>query len=378
VVRGSLLRPLLVDGGVAGLCVLAFWLPFRDQPGCPLPLHIALPVLLAAGLLVRSRVPVVSFWLVVVSTLTGAILGVTTDPFTAAAWTLCSVTAVRRERRLSSAVSVLLGVAIVALILAGAPDLPNMRYALLSVVLLTGGWRLGAALRQARTEAEHAARTENQRALMAERLHMAREIHDVVSHSLATIAVTAGVGARAGSDPERLRPKLLQIEQISRHALVDLRSVLGVVRDGDTAAERGPQPGVESLPDLIDRAGRAGVPAELVMRGVADVPPGIGLAIFRIAQVGLTNAIRYAVGKPCRVTVTGTGSEVRVDVVDGGDVALTSSVSSPASTYGGGYGLLGLRERVESLGGEFSAGPGADGGFAIRATIPLPPPRGPA
>ena len=92
-VRGGPVRAVLVDAGVAGLCVLAFWLPFRDQPTCPLPVHVALPVVLAAGLLLRSRQPVVAFWLVAGATLVGVSLGVTTDPFTAAAWTLCSVAA---------------------------------------------------------------------------------------------------------------------------------------------------------------------------------------------------------------------------------------------------------------------------------------------
>lgn len=367
------MRPVLVDAGVAGLCVLAFWLPFRNQPNCPLPLHIALPILLAVGLLFRSRQRVMSFWLVAGSTLVGVILGVTSDPFTAAAWTLCAVAAARRGPGLSSAVSVALGVAIVALMLVGGPDLPKTRFTLLSVLLLAGGWRLGTAIRQARTEAEHAARIENQRALIAERLHMAHEVHDVVSHSLATIAVTAGVGARVGSDPERLRPKLLQIEQISQHALTDLRSVLGVVRDGNAIAERGPQPGIESLPSLIDRATSAGVPAELVVSGADDIPPGVGLAVYRIVQEGLTNATRYAPGAPCMVTVTGTGSEVRVDVLDNGD---TTTALPPVSVHGGGYGLRGLRERVESLGGAFTAGPRGDGGFAIRVMIPLTAPPG--
>lgn len=366
------MRAVLVDAGVAGLCVLAFWLPFHDQPRCPFPVHVALPVILTVGLLLRSRLPVVSFWLVAVSTLLGTVLGVTSDPFTAAAWTLCSVAASRRGPRLSSAVSVLLGVAIVAGMVVGGPDVPKARSALLSVLLLAGAWRLGSAIRQARTDAEHAVRVENQRAVIAERLHMAREIHDVVSHSLATIAVTAGVGARIGSDPERLRPKLSQIEQISQHALADLRSVLGTVRDGDAAAERGPQPGVAALPSLIDRAVHAGVPAELVVRGVDSVPPGIGLVIYRIVQEGLTNATRHAPSAPCSVTVTGTDSDVRVDVAT--DVVSASSPSGVVNgvVNGGGYGLLGLRERVESLGGRFAAGHWTGGGFVIEATIPLP------
>jgi signal transduction histidine kinase len=108
------------------------------------------------------------------------------------------------------------------------------------------------------------------------------------------------------------------------------------------------------------------VPAEVTVTGADHLPPGVGLAVYRIVQEGLTNATRYAPGAPCRVTVTGTGSEVRVDVVDSG--------APGAVPEGGGYGLLGLRERVESLGGVFTAGPGGDGGFAIRATIPLPGP----
>jgi hypothetical protein len=131
-------RPVLVDAGVAALCVLVFWLPWHDQPHCPLPVHVTLPVALTAGLAVRSRQPVVSFWLVTASTLVGTVLGVTSDPFAAAAWTLCSVAAARRGPRVSSTVSVLLGISVVALVMVGGPDLPTTRSVLLSLLLLAG------------------------------------------------------------------------------------------------------------------------------------------------------------------------------------------------------------------------------------------------
>jgi signal transduction histidine kinase len=323
-------------------------------------------VLLAGGILLRSRLPVVSFGVVATVTLAGVVLGLSRDPFAAAAWTLWPVAAKYGGGRRSTAVSTSLGVVVVLLgFTAGARSPDSLRFVLLSMLLLAGAWRLGVAMRRERTEAEHAARVENQRAVVAERLRVARDVHDVVSHSLGTVAVTAGVTAHVGSDPEQMRAKLRQIEELSRGALADLQAVLGMVREDEAPARR-PQPGLAALPELAGRTTGAGVRVHLTVEDVSGLPSGTELAVYRIVQEGLANATRYAPGCRCVVTVRGTGDGVRVEVADDG-----GGGGEPVPGAGG-FGLVGLRERVAALGGEFTAGPRPDGGFLVRAVLPGP------
>ncbi|MEU6645171.1 sensor histidine kinase [Saccharomonospora sp. NPDC046836] len=353
---------MLVDAGAAVLCVLVFWLPVdRSLDG----LVIALIVLVVGGLLTRSRWPVVAFGVVAAATLAGALLGVTRDPFVAAAWTLYPVAIAHGSAHMSRAMSVSLGLVVAALVLPGYARAEDIaRYVIVSLLFLAGAWRLGEAVRRERVEAEHAARAEGARAVLAERLRVAREVHDVVSHSLGTIAVTAGVAAHVdGDNAEKLRRKLAQIERASKDALGDLRAVLGAVREPGEQAERSPQPGIADLPALLDGVRSTGIDVRLTMSGAAGIPAGTGLAVYRIAQEGLTNAARHAPGCSCEVTVTASSQTVTVEVIDDGGTLK----ASPAK---GGFGLIGLRERVESLGGELTVGPREVNGFALRASLP--------
>ncbi|MGW4959591.1 sensor histidine kinase [Nonomuraea sp. NPDC004186] len=189
-------------------------------------------------------------------------------------------------------------------------------------------------------------------------------VHDVVSHSLGTIAVTAGVAARA-DDMGRMRVRLGQIEQVSRQAMEELRTTLGAVRESDEPAERRPPPGIGDLAALADRMREGGVPVTLTVTDAEGVPAGAGLAAYRIVQEGLTNVARHAPGARCTVTVSGVDGELRVAVVDDGGGAFAGR-GEP------GFGLVGLRERVELLGGAFTAGHRQGAGFELRAVIPMP------
>ncbi|MFI6479858.1 sensor histidine kinase [Nonomuraea sp. NPDC050663] len=232
--------------------------------------------------------------------------------------------------------------------------------ALLAAVL-GAAWAAGAMAR-AREEyairlAEHA--QERARAEAAEqRLRIARELHDVVGHSLSTIAVQAGVNGHVG-DREEMRGTLASIEATSRAALRETRRLLGVLRQ-DEEADLVPVPGLADLGTLVDRSSRTGLEVELVIEG--EVPESLGLTVYRIVQEALTNVLKHAGARSARVLVRRAGERVTVEVSDdgrgGGPVVF-------------GHGLTGLRERVHLYRGEFFAGPGPRRGFRVTAVLPL-------
>ncbi|NIH81833.1 sensor histidine kinase [Amycolatopsis viridis] len=348
-------RQVLTDGAVAVLCVAVFWLPL--PPG---PVVVLVP-LFVAGVLMRSRWPAVAFGVVATVTLAGALLGLTPDPFVAAAWTLYPLVVRAGGARSSRVAPVTLVVVVAVLLTAGSTAWDDvLRYVMVSLLVLAGAFRLGESIRREREEAAR-------RAVLEERLRVAREVHDVVSHSLGTIAVTAGVAAHVGSDDAaKLTSRLTRIERTAKDALTDLRSVLGAVRDSARPAERAPQPGIADLEAVAERVRGTGIDVTLAVRNADGLPPSTGLAVYRIVQEGLTNAATHAPGCRCAVSVVVLDREVVVEVTNSG------GTMGGGRHAGGGFGLIGLRERVESLGGELTAGSTADGGFALCAVLPEP------
>jgi signal transduction histidine kinase len=221
------------------------------------------------------------------------------------------------------------------------------------VLWVTAGTAIGAAARWRRERSvEH-----SQRIAEKERLHLAREVHDVVAHSLAMINVQAGVGAHiADKRPDQAKEALLAIKEASRVALADLRATLGVVRSGD----RSPVPNLDRLPELVDAATAAGLQVDL--RGEpGELPAHVSFTAFRILQESLTNAVRHARGADTIV--------VEFDRPDNSlKLVVTDNGASPMINIGNG--LRGMRERAEALGGTLSAGP-AERGFEVRAVLPL-------
>ncbi|GAA2422751.1 sensor histidine kinase [Streptomyces macrosporus] len=219
----------------------------------------------------------------------------------------------------------------------------------------------------AREEAEREA-AERRRA-GEERLRIARELHDVLAHSISVINVQAGVGlALLDSDPEQARTALTSIKTTSKEALGEVRQMLEALRaPGD--APRAPAPGLARLPELADQAGRAGLRVETVTEGApVPLPPGADLAAFRIVQEALTNVVRHSGSRVARVRLGYGAREVEIRVDDDGPATDTG----PA---GGGNGLVGMRERAAALGGTVEAGPRGDGGFRVLARLPLRPGR---
>jgi signal transduction histidine kinase len=203
-----------------------------------------------------------------------------------------------------------------------------------------------------------------------ERLRIAREVHDAVAHAMSLITIQAGVALHRGDDlPAETREALTVIRSASREALVELRGILGVLRDVDGEAPRAPTPGLSRLDDLRRWADGTGLDLRLT---TGELPPGglpgtVDIAAYRILQEALTNAVRHA--GPCRVTadVRVTGGDLVIEVLDDG----RGAAASPAAE-GSGNGIVGMRERAAAVGGSLSAGPRAGGGFTVRARLPLP------
>lgn len=361
---------LAVDAAAVLLCVLVFWLPIGGGPVWLTAAHVTAVLLVAAGTLLRFRWPLRAFAVVAGTTLAGLLLGVTREPFLLSAWILYEVALLRGETRRLPKVLLASFAAVTVLATVSGSDhvLDLLRYLLVSGLALLGAWTLGSVTRQKRLEAEHAARAERERAVAAERLRVVRELHDVVSHSLGTIAIVSGTGRHSTTDdPAALREKLATIEETSRAALDDMRSVLGVLRADAGPGERAPQPGLDDLDALVARAERAGTPTTLTVTGSRPLPAGTQRAVYRIVQEGLTNAVRHAPGARCAVTVATAGEQVDVEVVNDPPARRPRPGDAP------GFGLVGLRERVELLGGEFTAGKRPDGGFALRVRLPADP-----
>jgi signal transduction histidine kinase len=214
-----------------------------------------------------------------------------------------------------------------------------------------------------RAEAESA-----RRAVLEERAKIARELHDVVAHHLSLIAV------RADAAPYRLaglggeaRAEFGDLGETAREAMTEMRRLLGVLRTGQ-AAEHVPQPQFDGVPGLVDAARDAGLAVELTQRGpLSKLPAALGSCVFRIVQESLSNAGRHAPGAAISVGVEAEPSIVRLKISNGPPWPARNQTTA---VNGRGHGLAGMRERVTLLGGAFSAGPTADGGFTVAAELP--------
>ena len=240
-------------------------------------------------------------------------------------------------------------------------------------------WLAGENLRSRRARwAELHARAERlerereaeaRRAVTEERLRIARELHDVVAHSMSVIAVQSAVGNHVmDSQPEEARHALAAIEATSRSALTEMRRLLGVLRqDGEPAGSLVPAQGLADLGPLVAQVRDAGLSVWVHVEGErAPVPPGEDLSAYRIIQEALTNVIKHAACSTATVTIRYSPGSLTLEIADDGPCA------PPASTFSTGHGIIGMRERVAVFGGEFAAGPRADGGFRVFARLPIP------
>jgi signal transduction histidine kinase len=221
--------------------------------------------------------------------------------------------------------------------------------------------------------AEWAERTrdeEARRRVDEERMRIARELHDVVSHTIGVISVQAGVAAHLlERRPDKAAESLAAIRQASDEALGELHAMLGVLRDGDGGggeAPLSPAPGLDELDALVAQAAGAGVDVRVSLQGrPRRLPPAVDLACYRVVQESLTNVVRHARASRAEITVTHADGRVAVEVTDDGHAG------GNGEAPGSGQGILGMRERARALGGSLEAGPRPEGGFRVLASFPV-------
>ncbi len=206
------------------------------------------------------------------------------------------------------------------------------------------------------------------RAVIEERTRIARELHDIVGHSVSVMTVqTSGVRRLLRPEQEQEREALLAVERTGREALAEMRRVVGTLRDPDGGPVLAPQPSLSRVDALVAHARETGLPVDLEIEGEPmPLPAGVDLTAYRLVQEGLTNSIKHAAADHAEVHVRYDDGHVEIEVSDDG-----RGTSSDAPSNGGGHGLVGMRERVSIYGGELEAGPRAEGGFRLRARLPV-------
>ncbi len=251
----------------------------------------------------------------------------------------------------------------------GGQDVP---LAIVTVSLVTIiAWLIGNSIRQAQTQAELLRVQAATQTVMAERLRIARELHDIVAHSIGIIAIQAGSGRSVlDARPDQAREALATIEATSRETLSGLRRMLTGLRRAEPEPGAGQAPlgpaGLAGLDRLAVTTLDAGVQVDVDWRGSREpLPADIDLSAFRIIQEAVTNVVRHAGTGQCQVLIDQRDGQLSIEVTDSG------RGGSPAGT---GYGITGMRERATLLGGDFSVGPRPGGGFRVAARLPVPAP----
>ena len=247
----------------------------------------------------------------------------------------------------------------------------------LTFAVLVPSWLLGDLVHTRRREALRReeerdrsvqAREERLRAAAAEeRRHVARELHDVVAHAVSVMVIQAGAARQVlRTAPDDAEGALLAVESTGREAMTELRRFLGALADDDEPGGLAPQPGIGGIGTLLDRVREAGLPASLEVQGEPrSVPPSLDVAVYRIVQEALTNALRYARRAATLVRLTWEPAQLRLEILDDGP---GTDAIAPS-----GRGLVGMRERASLVGGRLEAGPRIGGGYAVRAWLPLEP-----
>jgi signal transduction histidine kinase len=267
-----------------------------------------------------------------------------------------------------------LGTGVTAIISHNDPKggIGNFAFSSLAFTIVWGiGFALGRKFHEAEEAKERLARAERERAERArlavadERTRIARELHDVVGHSVSVMTVQASA-ARRLLRPHQVKEReaLLVVEQTGREALAEMRKMVGVLRRPEEAPALAPQPSLEHLDRLIEHTRETGLPVELRIEGTPEpLSAGIDLTAYRLVQEGLTNAVKHARAQHAEVLVRYGEGHVELTVTDDG--------AGDGGGESGGHGLVGMRERVSVYGGELDAGPIAEGGYRLRARLPV-------
>jgi signal transduction histidine kinase len=378
--------PWALDGLLAlataafGVTVLATVLPL--DPGSPRSLAAYLLVLgHTLPIAVRRRWPLGVLAAGLATGAAFAALGLNLVALNLALLIYVYTVAARRPRRVSLAGLAATEALLTLVWLARPRSIGDGGSLVLDGLILAAAWWLGDGTRrrqeaivtaqQRAAELERAREELARRAVTEERLRIARELHDVVAHSMSIIAVQSGVGAHVlDSQPEEARKALVAVEATSRQALVEMRRLLGVLRqEAETRGSLAPAPGLAEVEALAAEVARAGVRVEVRIEGTPSrLPAGLDLSAYRIVQEALTNVVRHAgPATTARVAVRHTPGQVAVEVVDDGRGAAPGEAR-------GGHGIAGMRERAALYGGTLEAGPLPGGGFRVAATLPVEEP----
>ena len=337
----------------------------RNQPGStPVDaLAYALICCAALSLVVRRRWPLVTLAVTTVAVSTYLVLRYPYGPVLLTEVVAVYTVAVQVPPRRSVPAAAAALLVLLVHLLTGPVDWTGLLPGTSFVVV---PFAAGVAVRLSRESAARVREERSRDEAYEARLRVAQEVHDVVGHGLAAINMQAEIALHVlPKKPEQAEAALTTIARTSKEALDELRATLAVVRRSDAAEQRIPGPGLAQVDRLVSRLSGTGVPVSVSYVGSArELPAAVDLVAYRVVQESLTNVLRHAGKATADVRVTYGDDGVTVEVSDtgrGGDVAAS-----------GGQGLSGMRSRVAAVGGEFSAGPAAGGGFRVRAWLPLP------
>jgi signal transduction histidine kinase len=380
------LRPPLADvllaAGVLVVAQVETWMTSSFQPKPPLAL---LAVLITVPLAWRRRAP---FGALLAMGVAASVLGTGWPELSALYTFIALVVAVFSVGAYAEPRRAVVGCALVIVWFWTGALIDNVHHPgqrgpsdLAFVAVVFGGaWLLGRAFRgrgqHAEQLAQRAAQLEADQqaqartAVAAERARIARELHDVIAHSVSVMVIQAGAAEQLlGQAPERARGPLEAVQDTGRQTIVELRRLLGILREDGQEPSLAPQPGLDGLDLLLEEMRQAGLPVQLRVEGRPwRLTPGIDLTAYRIVQEALTNTLRHAGPARAEVIVRYQDHAVKLEVLDDGRRA-----GSPAADAGSGQGLVGMRERVALYGGRLQAGPRAataGAGYAVWARLP--------
>jgi signal transduction histidine kinase len=372
-------HPLLTDAALAAVLLVVSMPPVSTVAGHDQALSLVLIVALVTPLAWRRRAPFLVF-----AIMTGLALvqffatrELTDDLALLVAF--YTIAAYQPGRRILLAAAILEAGAV--LVAAGVKH-PLPVWALLSG-LVAGAAFLGYYARTRRAylaalvdRAERLERERDQQAQLAaaaERVRIAREVHDIVAHNIAVmIALADGAAYTAEASPGQAASVMGQVSATGRSALGEMRRLLGVLREPATPGHA-PQPSLDDVEDLVATVRAAGLPTRLTVTGPPfPLPPSAQLALYRTIQEALTNTLKHAPGATAHVRLAYRPGEVELEVTDDGGPGTVPAGSEPAAgPHGGGHGLAGMRERAAIFGGQVAAGPRPSGGWQVRTVLPL-------
>ncbi|MCO5973688.1 sensor histidine kinase [Actinoallomurus soli] len=351
----------------------------------PAPFHYYSPVLAVAAILSMSlligvlrRVPLLALLMMLLGCVAVVLLAgphrqsgrAPFLPFLAADLALAFIVATRASR--VSTAAVLLSVVVQFLTVGAFSDGGDVGVnAETALLALATAYMVGRLIRERREHGEALRTRAVADAVTAERLRIARELHDMVAHTIGIVALQAGAAKRViDTQPSRAREALGEVETASRETLSGLRRMLGALRQAELekGAEPAPldaMPGLADVDRLAEATTAAGVRVDVHQRGERrPLPPEVDLSAYRIIQEAVTNVVRHSGASHCAVSIDHRNDEISIEVVDDGH--------GHGGTSGTGYGLVGMRERVALLHGELTTGPRPEGGFRVTARLPLP------